>query len=108
VSPFQWLCFVLCFFLQVAGCFLPDLPRWRVLCVLVRGSSAAFVLCIVLCTFRDWVVLDVTSCESVCDSLTRKGLFVLQKPKRVWLITRKGLVTNVLDSSLDLSSYASV
>jgi len=34
---------------------------------------------------------------SVCDSKTQKGLVCL---------TRKGLVTDVLDSSLDLSSYA--
>ena len=40
------------------------------------------------------------------------GLFFavgrFQNPKGSILITQKGLVANVLDSSLDLSSYASV
>lgn len=37
---------------------------------------------------------------------TRKGLVGFKTRKGLVLLTRKGMVTNVLDSSLDLSSYA--
>jgi len=66
-------------------------------CVFLFVDLRRLLFCaLVLCTFRDWVVLDVTSCESVCDSLTRKGLFVLKKTRRVWFnrvwLLRIGLI----------------
>jgi len=84
---------------------LPPSRRWSCGCYVVSDrfgcfcSVCCFILFIlfVLVLIRDWVIGYVTLFCGGSVSWTRKGLIRL---------VRKGLVSDVLDSSLDLSSYA--
>lgn len=60
--------------------------------------------CVLL--FLDWWGSDLTLFEVDC-LVNPKGSDVSLTPERVWFrLTRKGMVTDILNSSLDLSFYA--
>jgi len=90
-GPFCGLLKLRCFLANLVAISSFVFPFGQLFC-------GGFVLCFLLCCcLWDWVWLRI--CDLFlwwCDSKTRKGLV---------LLTRKGLVTDVLYSSLDLSSY---
>ena len=71
----------------------------------VSGFGFVFYVFVMLLLQRLGVATDLWPILRWLDSKTRKGRCGIQNPQGLVRLTRKGMVINILDSSLDLSSY---